>query len=1417
MEHKDFNRQSSILQAIDDVHRSLLFNNLKYGKKHFLSAINIFLKHALFLEQNKNLNVLPLADDKTSISVIDNKLIVIDNPISTTRKGNQKQIKITIKAKTMSQTQKLRDHKVFPRSITPDNTMSASCTSSASDSQEYRDKTSISSYHEESIEASSDSNTEPKFPKNKQDNGPMLEIVQEITDTKTVTSTIRVNRAKIENWNSQCATKLSCTKQTKTKHNERRRKCKQKVINENYCNEMLDQTIYKCDDQCNCNTYNNNNNKNNECDLQNTSIDSIQFGKLGGLCSRKQNLSGGKLLSKRMQRHSTGNQVNTPKNYVNSFLTQNIQNKKTPPIKPPRTFATASSDTSSYAATISKPSTSLDCGHLSSTTLAIGDLQTNLEKPNAARKLGWQMSDNANLNKGDVIPFTHRAKPTCPTIEDINDVNKKIKIGWVPENNKNDNTIGIPQHIANMLTYDDHHGKHNIISSNSIPQPQCAYSSTYKESIDTVDSPRRSRNLERFSTDTVYSTPQNYTPNILQLDKKNVLHASTQHSDVYCKNCQEKCASASKCSFGKSAIKRTKTFLEASKNILNRSTINKQINTGTNEPIDMDDQFSTPTKSETTAQFNKETLNMTIKPSCKSLGLTPPPPEQNSKQHDNDIVVENPKRIYERFLSSVKRTPPKKPERKSLLKNEKILSNTTETNKLFDFQRTVSSPPTVRQKNCFSSNLKRGFSLSPKRLFKYQRRHSVCASINSISDIRPTESYKSFMEADDGFVIFMGEYLRKMCLKIEEDHTPPKVELMKSRLRKISASTVSIEYEVPRQIKIDCHEEPVYAEIGARASKPMSTDIPIYATVNKNKKIRRSKSLDSIHQSHESLNDFLVSTEQIDLVQSIQNFLDQKPYWLPKQTEAENYNTVEISTDTVDKSSVIIATDTSIVMPEYENEQLLGCFAPSHCEQHVNTAIIHYDSPNENDENDISNDCLTDCSSSIVLTESICDEVQRGECINNEITTVINRLEQTSWPFNLNQIQAMPESDDGSIASAQQPVILTKELPSETFPKKSPTYTHFIKDTVRNSLRKSSKYFKSGKKQLTSKKEPNNSKLSSAPSMIELSDDYMSKLTNQIQHQRSIREQLQNAIDVCRSNQGFQCSLELVEAERLLLVSQMKEKSAKNELIRIDYDDEGLIENYNQIGKGKISIKRLICPLKREEIYDAYFKYFYVCICWYRDQVLSTYAQQRNTADDQKDKVIFDNLNIQITDLNPNFQIKVEIYMLRLRILATTTVGKNKKRSPILNPAKMFTMTSGKNGLDNSRFRLQGTAWITSAILGSTSSNFKNLQMFSPRQSQNSPTQSHNICYSSTNEIMLKVTPCNPQCMTSGAPILLIYSSDVQLDILDINGFLNIGNVNNGSVQWHRRWCWIKGCSLHLSSPSQTDEKPMVRFIKSKI
>lgn len=93
-----------------------------------------------------------------------------------------------------------------------------------------------------------------------------------------------------------------------------------------------------------------------------------------------------------------------------------------------------------------------------------------------------------------------------------------------------------------------------------------------------------------------------------------------------------------------------------------------------------------------------------------------------------------------------------------------------------------------------------------------------------------------------------------------------------------------------------------------------------------------------------------------------------------------------------------------------------------------------------------------------------------------------------------------------------------------------------------------------------------------------------------------------------------------------------------------------------------LEIRRLEVSLRPTDIFDMYHKFFYVCVCSYRNQVQATYAQEAIEDDDEEAfyadaecpagervrKIVFERLGMKFNGLHPNFQVKIDVLMLRV-------------------------------------------------------------------------------------------------------------------------------------------------------------------------
>lgn len=777
---------------------------------------------------------------------------------------------------------------------------------------------------------------------------PMIQIIQEITEQRTVQSTVHVNKKKVRNLQKTRVDRVTVSSTSKPKW-----KTKQKIIDDNVCNELLDETI-------NCNVMEVDVEKqNNKLEPPPTTEEIL----IGELKAKPKNLQRkmGKLMERRLSRVLSDNVSNvmvSPNQQYQS--TAEVLSSPTPthnvaPKKPPRTFASSSSKTSSDS-----------IGAYTATTLPIEDSHKSLTSHNSP-----QMSPGG----GWIFDKPHKPtiKPTCPTLDDFNDFEKSKRIGWVSSLPKREDFV----QVFNMLN-DDHQISSKMTSANLTPEPQFQIPS--KEDIDQVDSSlppkpalRRSKNMSMNLNDSVCNSTPVKRPS--QFSSHSVPNSGRNEIEI-CGKCKLEIVkpSSARKSFGKGAIKRTKLLFKASKNIWNKPKPMKSVNPYDNcaeneyyvdQDSDIDVQTPTKIKLNTTAEFNTNETPRIQKKTEKTLDLTP-------KQSTNVDNVESPRRILNKFLTSVKRTPPKKPIRQSLAHKDITRSPSNNEEENFNFDRVVDSPKTKEK----------SFKLSPKKLF---------FSTNERPDRMQDNSYRSF-ETDD-LRHCIVEYLRNMNEKIEPKHGEVEcatVPRWRSRVRNYSISSDATDYipQRKRVVQIDCHPEPIYSEIVITPPTDslghiIVNDNPsaIYATVDKTKKQKFRPTSVNIDENHNANEDAVYrSWNSLDKLSTSSNLADSILNMLELMKERNLDETLKPSDSQLPESDKF---NNQSVGSEVKNFEIVEPSTIPLTSERLQQSVFK-DNGKAVDDN---------TSMDTFLTESICDDVIRGDSVNNNIVTMIDQLE----------------------------------------------------------------------------------------------------------------------------------------------------------------------------------------------------------------------------------------------------------------------------------------------------------------------------------------------------------------------------------------------------------------------------------------
>lgn len=802
---------------------------------------------------------------------------------------------------------------------------------------------------------------------------PMIHIIQEMTAKCVVTSTIHINRKKVKNFNNTAKSPKDMT----------RWKNKLKIIDDNVCNEMLDETI----------NYDEMEGKEQTGDIDSsppassppTSSPPTDTFWTGELKAKPKYLERkmGKLLEKRLLR--VFGQIDNVSPQMFSQL-PNFRNSRenpqfptnTPPVKPPRTFTSSSSKSSSD---------SVDAN--TATTVAMEDLHKSSKGsivPQSSPGGGWIFDKTAKVT----------SKPTCPTFEEIDDIAniKSKKIGWASSLPKREDCV----QVLNMLNY-DYRMPSKMTSANLFPEPQAEV--RCKEDIDQVDSSprpvppvRRSKLVDVTGklSSSMYSTPVKRSRQFSSFSAPN--STSSVHSDMeICKKCRLQVIkpSTERKSFGKGAIKRTKLFFKASKNMLIRPKRSKANDDCENQfDLDPDDDLDdeTPTKLNNTVEFNANNTPRIEKRTVKKLELTP-------KYSATDNIVESPRCILDKFLTSVKHTPPKKPIRQSLLHKDATRSPSNNEDESFNFNRVIESP---KIKQTPSHMAKKGFKLSPKKLFR--------STSDKRTDIRQANSYRSFeTDQNDDLKLCISEYLREMNDKIDRTENNEKCQTLprcQTRIRTLSSSSDAIDYMPQRQrvVQIDCHPEPIYSEIILTPSTAPHHIIvnnnpkAIYATVDKKKKLGATKSMSiNVNEIRDADQDSLSQLPlNNNLADSILNMLDLMNLQRVAQSEKGDKQEEATRDNSNDDSNV-------------KNCQIIEPIAMGLISEKFQQLAPKSDDKVTSDNTSIET----------YFTESICNDVIRGDSINNDIAAMIDQLENMDLISTIGCGLVEPECDAESV------------------------------------------------------------------------------------------------------------------------------------------------------------------------------------------------------------------------------------------------------------------------------------------------------------------------------------------------------------------------------------------------------------------
>lgn len=663
----------------------------------------------------------------------------------------------------------------------------------------------------------------------------MICIVQEMSRDRTVTSTVEIDRKKIREF-----------KKNQKKH-------RPKIIDDTFCEEILNETLNMAQ-KSNEKKYGKNIDKNaakpntDECKHVGKNLNSkkntknVQSFVSDGFVMSKLNASPkytgksiGRLLAHRLEQNTLTNMRRTilEKTAFDILISDKEKQRKKklmelPPIKPPRSFIASAS-----SSPLSKQSVE------SSATIPIEDLH----RPSSIGFVTPSSASNYN---------NHRNRPQFSETS--------THIGWIQPERSVKNESAPPSNSLHFYTAND--SKANEIGWSHL-----------KEDIDTVDCPNlTAQEFEKFSAnldenryihlstpikdkpDSILNNSQFVTANQFDSSMSRILENGGVDRNGRCLKCHgtkikkspNLLSSKTGKRIGKAALKRTKTFIDSSKQWMKKpSSKSKEVKTCNHCNHNDAEVFSTPLKSaDNTARFNSDSYcsHQYQKDMKKVLNLTP-----NINANAGQVALNpSPERNTNRVAEHLLRAIPEKPIRKSVSSqvNETTTVSYATPQTSFNFNRIVDSPavnkkvePNKASPSKFVTKLNQ-LAKGSKALFRNK------TNGNSPKQLNPADMkhyYKSYNGNDvDNRVPLMGELLQNLRDKMENDKqiaTDPsskqeseqrlpsaRKSLFRARTLSTSSGDLLDEESICGKIaEIDLHDEPepLYAEI---KQPPISTD-----------------------------------------------------------------------------------------------------------------------------------------------------------------------------------------------------------------------------------------------------------------------------------------------------------------------------------------------------------------------------------------------------------------------------------------------------------------------------------------------------------------------------------------------------------------------------------------------------------------
>lgn len=203
-----------------------------------------------------------------------------------------------------------------------------------------------------------------------------------------------------------------------------------------------------------------------------------------------------------------------------------------------------------------------------------------------------------------------------------------------------------------------------------------------------------------------------------------------------------------------------------------------------------------------------------------------------------------------------------------------------------------------------------------------------------------------------------------------------------------------------------------------------------------------------------------------------------------------------------------------------------------------------------------------------------------------------------------------------------------------------------LKDAVRRSYRKGKDFLRAEKQRLTQSLNMSRDQSNQTEGELDSSSYYASfHLDSLLNESMTTREQLAQAVSICRQMPELEISAEMVEAERLLLFSTLRKKTSP-----VPSSEMSLAARRQS---QCFLIDGLQLPVKADVSQDMFFNYYYICTVECEGRIRST-----QSIECQNGAAVFRDCGLEFYSEGPAeaLELRCQIFMLRLRKVSTLSL-----------------------------------------------------------------------------------------------------------------------------------------------------------------